>query len=96
MAWRRSRVRIPYAPLTKKQGNPPETASFPVFSYSIGKKIPLWQMKNALWRCMMQHEMQHERRKISAACPGFLRSIFQTLPISTSFAPAYFSNAAFA
>lgn len=24
MAWRRSRVRIPYAPLTKKQGNPPE------------------------------------------------------------------------
>lgn len=31
MAWRRSRVRIPYAPLAKKQGNPTETASFPVF-----------------------------------------------------------------
>ena len=31
MAWRRSRVRIPYAPLTKKQGNPTGTASFLAF-----------------------------------------------------------------
>ena len=87
MAWRRSRVRIPYAPLAKKQGNPPGMASTPAFYAFQPSFLPLLAQHMPH---LSQKSCHGSRHKISEASPGFPRSIFSDAPYLDIFRPGIF------